>query len=99
MRGFVLFQDQIKKPELRLFFFISLISSLPAGLFPQINFNYIMQSGPWISLFLASLCLEPILKISNVTQGNLIKSNRITMAFFNHGFNLLFLQCWQVQAR
>ena len=80
-RVFVLFQDQIKKPETRLFFFISLISSLPVGLFPRLNFNYTMQSGPWISLFLASLCLEPILKISNVIQEKLIKFNRITMAF------------------
>ena len=78
---FILIQAQMKKTELRLFFLISLISSLPVGLFSRLNFNYIMQSGPWMSLFLASLCLEPILKIANAMQSDVTKLHRIMMTF------------------
>ena len=55
-----LWQAAFKKPEVWIFLGISLISALPVGLSPRLNFNYIMQSGPWMTLCLACLCLEPM---------------------------------------
>ena len=77
----ILWKSALQKTEVHLFLLISLISSLPVGLSPRLNFNYIMQSGPWMTLCLSCLCLEPILSIARYAQGHLKLLNRITMSF------------------
>lgn len=58
-------KQRIANPKFLLFFYISLIASLPVGISHRQDFSYIGQCAPFITLACTNLCYQPCLIILN----------------------------------